>query len=544
MEPSTRGGPREEPGGAAPARPVEECRVLVVPPLPVRFAKRCVEGIRRGAPWLLRLLDPIKPALARPYYAWVNRHERLAPEEFERRQAKRRRQREALADASAAERRATLLRHVDRVRARAGRLPRRLEPAGVIQVIGTLGPGGAERQLVTLARAVASDPRCVRRPGDGPPGLSAASGGGGRFRAVTMRPLTGADAHHGAALAEAADLEVAAPTELGPALRWLSRHRFGFVREALPQPMLADLASMLRVFRRRRPDVVHAWLDWTNVTAGVAALLLPVPRIVISTRNVAPHRFPRFHWPFYAELYRLLLEDPRVVAIANSEAGAADYAQWLGIDPGRFRIVRNGIDIQAIRRPSPETIAAFRRGLGIADGAPLVAGAFRLDEEKAPLEFIAIAERILRAEPEAAVVIAGDGAMRETVRAALAALGEPAAGRIHLLGAREDVPTVLGAATCCLLASHHEGTPNVLIEAQHLGCPVVATRVGGTPETLDEGRTGLLRAAGDIDGLAEDVLALIGDPERRRRLAAAGPAFVAGRFGIERMVAETIACYR
>lgn len=499
--------------------------VLVVPPLPVRLLKRLVESLRHGAPWLLRIVGPIKAPLSRLYYGWVNRHERLSPSEAERRKARL----FVLPAATEVDHvdhvgvaRRACREHIDACRSEviARRWHGRLDD--VVQVIGTLGPGGAERQLVTLARG-------------------AAARGPGRFRSLTMRRLSGVDAHHRAALKRCSRLRAAVPTELGPAMRWLRRRDFGFALDALPQPMLADLASTLRALQRLRPDVVHTWLDWTNVTAGVAALLLPVRRIVLSTRNVAPHHFPRLYWPFYHELYRMLLEDARVVPINNSAAGAADYAAWLDVPAERFRVVRNGIDVEAIRHPTEREIATLRRDLGVTNGAPVVVGIFRLDEEKAPLEFVAVAARVLDEVPDATVLLAGDGAMAGEVRRAVA--DGPRAARFRILGARSDVPAILAASDLCLLCSHHEGTPNVLIEAQHLGRPVVATRVGGTPETLEHGVTGLLRDAGDVDGLAQDVVALLRDEDRRRAMGAAAPALIADRFGIDRMVRETIACY-
>jgi glycosyltransferase involved in cell wall biosynthesis len=135
--------------------------------------------------------------------------------------------------------------------------------------------------------------------------------------------------------------------------------------------------------------------------------------------------------------------------------------------------------------------------------------------------------------------LAGDGPMRDEVRA----LASPLGARFTMLGARSDAATVLAAADLVLLTSRAEGTPNVLLEAQLLGVPVVATRVGGVGDAVDDGGTGILCAADDPAGLRDAVLRLLADDALRARLGAAGPAWIARRFSVEAMVDATDALY-
>lgn len=139
-------------------------------------------------------------------------------------------------------------------------------------------------------------------------------------------------------------------------------------------------------------------------------------------------------------------------------------------------------------------------------------------------------------------VVAGVGPCEGELREAVARHG--LSDRFRLLGRRKDVEVVMAAATAVLLASRQEGTPNVLLEAQWLGCPVVATKAGGAADAVSHDRTGLLLDVGDIDGLTEALLSLLLDQSRRTRLSEAAPAFIAGRFGLDRMVEETLAVYR
>lgn len=95
-----------------------------------------------------------------------------------------------------------------------------------------------------------------------------------------------------------------------------------------------------------------------------------------------------------------------------------------------------------------------------------------------------------------------------------------------------------------MLTSRQEGTPNVLLEAQWLGCPPVSTRAGGVVDVIAPGQTGLFADVGDVDALTSAVVTLLTDHDLRARLSQAGPAFIRERFGLDRMVEETLQVYR
>ena len=129
---------------------------------------------------------------------------------------------------------------------------------------------------------------------------------------------------------------------------------------------------------------MHGWQDGVGLAAGFAALAVGVPRIVVAGRNVRPANFS-YYRPYMHAAYRLLAAEPRVILCNNSEAGARDYAAWLGIDPARIRVVRNGIDDDRVRRIQGAEVKAFRSELGVPEGAPLIGSIFRLYPEKRPL---------------------------------------------------------------------------------------------------------------------------------------------------------------
>ena len=391
----------------------------------------------------------------------------------------------------------------------------------VLSVVGSLGPGGAERQL---AMYLASS---TRR------GLAT-------HELVTLQQCVGPSAHnlpqltacgvrvvHRGDHADAASLErICADSALHERFR------------ALPLPIRHDVVDLAGEFLRARPRVVHAWMDHANVTAGLAALAVGVPRVVLAFRSLNPSNFPLLYRNWMLPWYRLLVTDPRVRMVANSHAGAASYAEWLDIDPTRIAVVLNGVDPTEYARPDPAAVARVRAEVA-PGGGPLVVGMMRLTEEKRPLVFAGTALGVGAAHPRVSFALAGDGPMRDEVRA----LASPLGARFTMLGARSDAATVLAAADLVLLTSRAEGTPNVLLEAQMLGVPVVATRVGGVGDAVDDGHTGILCEANDGAGLRDAVLRLLGDDALRARLGAAGPAWIARRFSVDAMVDATDALY-
>src|SRR5262249_5459172 len=113
----------------------------------------------------------------------------------------------------------------------------------------------------------------------------------------------------------------------------------------------------------------------------------------------------------------------------------------------------------------------------------------------------------------------------------------------HFAGVRKDVDDMLSIMDVFLLTSQVEGLPNVLIEAQWLGLPVVTTNAGGAGEAIDPGRTGWLVDSAEPDVIASPIRELLLDPGRRREIRRTGPAFIAERFGVSRMIDETLEAY-
>jgi glycosyltransferase involved in cell wall biosynthesis len=397
-------------------------------------------------------------------------------------------------------------------------------PNRVLHVVGSLGPGGAERQMAYTAAGLVRRHACDVHVGcsnlDPPADFfkSAIEAAGVKISKV----------------AEHAVEEYSAPV-IVDLRRRLARYETLYVEHIFY--MIFHYAMLIRAVR---PTVVHTWMDYCNILAGIAAELVGVPALVIGGRSVAPDRFPVLFQPYMHAGYVSLLKRGRALFLNNSRAGAADYARWLGF-PGRdFRVVHNGYEFPA--EISPETRAAVRRAHGIHDDAPVVGGIIRFTEEKRPQLFLDMARVLHARHPDIRFLLFGSGPMLEEMRAYAEAQGLSQV--VELPGLTKQAWDALAAMDVFVLTSRMEGLPNVMIEAQASGLPVVCTGAGGMTETFIEGETGYAVGEATAEALAEAVSRLICDPALRERMSERAFRHAREAFGIDRMVERTSAAYR
>ncbi len=403
------------------------------------------------------------------------------------------------------------------------------DPSAVMMMIGSLGPGGAERQAVTTLRGLLdhgyTNLSLVALFLDGEvnnffrPQLSDTG-----IPVSEIRRLPDPPAALTAGFPDHAEL-----------------HDFVARHSAITPPELVEIWHYLVEILERRPGVFHGWMDDVNVKGGIAAAIAGVPRIVLSTRSVAPDNFGLFQ-PFMRAAYRTLLRLPQVTVLNNSAAGARDYERWLGVPPGTIQVVRNGFDFapfDAVDRPKDR--ARYRDRMGVPEDACLVGTIIRFSEEKQPLVWVETAARVARQDPALWFLMLGDGPLRDEARARASALG--LADRLLLPGYETDALGALAAMDLFLLTSRVEGLPNVLIEAQAMGVPVVAADVGGTGETFRHGEGGWLVARPDTDAFASAVESAVRDPEELRLAGHRARAAAREAFDARRMVRETLSQY-
>jgi glycosyltransferase involved in cell wall biosynthesis len=265
-----------------------------------------------------------------------------------------------------------------------------------------------------------------------------------------------------------------------------------------------------------------------------------VPRIVLSGRNLAPHHFALYQ-PYMDPAYRGLARLANVHFLNNSRAGADDYADWIGIPRERIRVIHNGFAAEDRAPPTEAERAAERVRHGLPADAVVIGGVFRFAAEKEPLLWLDAAALVAARLPSAHFVLFGQGHLLPEMRAHAARLG--IAERVTFAGVTDDPLSAIGMMDVFVLTSSGEGLPNVLIEAQAMGTAVVCTAAGGAPEAVADGLTGTVVQRRDAAAIAEAVLALAVDRAALARARREGPRFVATKFGMARMIAETLEVY-
>jgi glycosyltransferase involved in cell wall biosynthesis len=390
--------------------------------------------------------------------------------------------------------------------------------SGIAMMIGSLHAGGAERQLVLTLRG-------LKARGHGPVSVACV---------YLDTPAQRFFLPHLDASGVSVRLIGSDPVDArGVAIEELIR--------ALPSSLqtVVDYASSLKAWR---PQIAHLWLDEVNIKGGIAAALTGVPRIVLSQRNIPPHNFS-FHAPYMREAYRWLARQPGVVMVNNSRSGATEYEGWLGLPAGTIRVVHNGFDFSDdILRGYRLGRGSYRAELGIPVGAPLVGGVLRFSEEKRPLLWLEAAAAVRRRIAEAQFLLIGEGPLSANV--ADRAQRHDLVGAIHLPGAEKDPLRAMADMDLLLLTSRAEGLPNVLVEAQVVGTPVVTPPVGGAPETVRHGITGWILTQDDPELIAEKIVELLHDRVWRKRASREAPEFVKTTFGIDRAIDNFVAVYQ
>lgn len=298
-----------------------------------------------------------------------------------------------------------------------------------------------------------------------------------------------------------------------------------------------QLAARLR---RERPDILHAHGSKALVLAGLAA------------RGTATRMVATAHgWPFHeqqrppvraahiAALRHGLRQAAAIIAVSQATRQQGLQA---GIGrPDQYHVIYPGADLDAFSAAAAHRAAA-RAELGLPTQVPVIGSVMRLSAQKAPLDFVRAAALVAATHPEAHFVVIGSGPLREAVAQAVVAAG--LTDRFRLVGARHDVPYLLGALDIFALSSLWEGLPIVYAEASAAGLPIVGTAVAGAAELVRDGVTGRLVPPGDPAALAQSLSELLANPERARAMGAAARQHVrGGGFSVAAVVAKHEALY-
>lgn len=361
-------------------------------------------------------------------------------------------------------------------------------PTRILCIVSQLGFGGAERQTYELLRAMQS---------------------GARYRPEVLC-LSNALEPFGRLL-----------RELGLDVHVLPRSRsfdWGRVR------------ALRREIRRRAPDLVHAVHYEAAAYAHLAMLRLRSPPLLPSIRStvIRPKLSKRL-------VYRAMLRSAPLV-VANSVRGGEYVVDYFGADPDRLRVIGNGLDFDELDARASQG-ASLREELGLAEGTPLVAFVGKDSKHKNVRRFLEVFARLRSRDSEVHAALVG-WKLGPGDRERLGVDDD----HVHLLGVRDDVPSIMRQIDLLVMTSNTEGCPNTLIEAAALGTPALAPDVGDCARILAPFAERLVTPSQDPDDyvrLARPLLeGCLGDADRSHLAAHARK-----EYSLARMVEETLAAY-
>lgn len=294
------------------------------------------------------------------------------------------------------------------------------------------------------------------------------------------------------------------------------------------------MLELVRFMRRQPVHVLHTHLFGANTWGRVLGKLAGVPVIIAHE-----------HWSSKANrevwvdrlLYRLT---DRI--LVPSEASKQLVMQMEGIPARYLDVAYNGVDISQFKPGSD--LLSVRQELGISPEEVVIGTVGRLSADKGGQDDLLWAVSELRKTHSAVrLLVVGDGPLRPELEKYASELGLPDSQAARFTGTRNDVARLLSAMDVFVLPSHKEALPIAVLEAMSVRLPVVATRVGGVPEVVEDGTTGLLVEPGDRSGMRDALSRLVSDRGMAGSMGAAGQARVRAGFTVEKMVEHVESLY-
>jgi glycosyltransferase involved in cell wall biosynthesis len=312
------------------------------------------------------------------------------------------------------------------------------------------------------------------------------------------------------------------------------------LRQVSPLHDLRALSQMTQLIRQKKVHIVHTHSSKAGILGRVAARQAGAPIIIHTIHGWSFHEYMS---PVIRSLYIALERwtarfTQALIAVAQ---GDIEKGLRAGIGkPEQYHLIRSAIPLDEFN-PAMVDRQAARQSLGLPQDELVVGNVGRFSPQKNPLDWVRVVGVVGRAMPQARFLLVGDGPLRSQVEAQLAAEG--LANRCILTGLRRDIPHMLAAMDIFMLTSLWEGLPRVIPQAMAMGLPVLANRADGVDEAVQDGQTGYLFQAGQIEEMATACIELAQQPQLRQVLGQAGQAVARQRFDLRNMIAQITALY-
>jgi glycosyltransferase involved in cell wall biosynthesis len=315
----------------------------------------------------------------------------------------------------------------------------------------------------------------------------------------------------------------------GVPLQFFGSHRFS------PLP----LARIVSLVRQKQIDVIHL-TDFQADTLGRLAGKLTGKPVIVHVRT-HHSKYQKRPYPWYMERINHLLAPSTALAIANSDS-LRDFAiKRMGFTPDQVVTVHNPVSSYTMKPVTPADVDRIRSDLELEGVWPIVGAVTRFYPAKGISYLVAAFPRVLERFPDARLVLVGEGPLGDALKAQARDLG--IGQRVIFTGFRPDAEAFVQLFTVSAVPSLEEGIGNVAIESIAGGVPVVASREGGLPEVVSEGKSGLLVPPGNSASLAGALLRVLEEPFLLDQLRQ-GCREEAARFSIDTYTARLEQLYR
>lgn len=375
------------------------------------------------------------------------------------------------------------------------REPREIgETMKIALLTGGLGAGGAERQLTRLARLIKSKHGANHEVSVIVKSLLLSEVKPNDFFLPDMRE---------------AEIDVVEIEEMEPILA----HRqvaldddTALLFSMMPPQVHYGVTRIAPHYRDIDCDVASVWQDGATLYGALAALFAGVPKIHLVFRGLPPSVRTERNRPEYEILFKGMAKIPGVSLMCNSKLVALEYARWLDLPNDRVEILYNAVTVPPTAVSPEDEQKWLEFDERTKDAEATLGGVFRLEALKQPTLWVRFAARYASHYPNSRFILVGDGRLREQLDKQIADLG--LTDRFLLVGRSRSIDFWYDKMDVKLLLSRFEGLPNVLIEAQSAGLPVIATPTGGSSECFIEGKTGYILddiIKPDLDAASEKV---------------------------------------
>jgi len=309
-----------------------------------------------------------------------------------------------------------------------------------------------------------------------------------------------------------------------------------------PSTTIQMVSKMLINFKKESPDLIHSWQDEIILSSSIAGLLTGVPKILGSARSMRPDEKGDLHIrkrPHIGQCFNLLMKEDRFFLSANSFAGRNSYAEWLGVPSESISVVHNGVDFDYLKGNSDtKKFNTMIKKFGIKPKHKVIGGVFRLESGKRIDLWLECFKSALEEKPEIRGIIVGSGRMEKTIIKWIRE--KNLTRRVHLTGSVSDVYSWINRMDLFLFTSSSEGLPNVIIEAQGFGIPVVSTDAGGVNEIIIQGKSGEVVYSEDSVEICRAIITTLNSSNKMGEIAKNNSR---NKFSIDSMIEQTERLY-